>query len=37
MEIEKDVFLSCHEHGTKGKNSESPRGIEYQTFGFLSD
>ena len=37
METEKDVFLSCHEHGTKGKNSESPRGIEYQTFGFLSD
>ena len=24
MEIEKDVFLSCHEHGTKGKNSETP-------------
>ena len=24
METEKDVFLSCHEHGTKGKNSETP-------------
>ena len=26
-------FSSCHERGTK-KNSESPRGIEPQTFGF---
>ena len=24
METEKDVFLSCHKHGTKGKNSETP-------------
>ena len=24
METEKDVFLSCHGHGTKGKNSETP-------------
>ena len=24
MEMDKDVFLSCLEHGTKGKNSETP-------------
>ena len=24
METEKDVFLSCNKHGTKGKNSETP-------------
>ena len=30
--INKDVFLSCHERGTK-TNSESPWGIEPQTFG----
>ena len=34
-ELEKDVFLSCHESGTR-KNSESPWGIEPQTFGILS-
>ena len=28
-----DVFSSCHERGTN-KNSEFPRGIERQTFGF---
>ena len=34
-ELEKDVFLSCHDSGTR-KNSESPWGIEPQTFGILS-
>ena len=34
-ELEKDVFLSCHKSGTR-KNSESPWGIEPQTFGILS-
>ena len=34
-ELEKDVFLSCHESGTR-KNSESPWGIKPQTFGILS-
>ena len=33
-EIEKDVFSSCHERGTKEKNSESPCEIEPQTFEF---
>ena len=32
--IEKDVFSSCHERGTK-KNFDSPWGIELQIFGFL--
>ena len=33
-EIEKGVFfLSCHSVGQR-ENSESPRGIEPQTFGF---
>ena len=33
IKLKKDVFSSCHERGTK-KNSESPRGIEPQNFGF---
>ena len=33
--VEKDVFSSCHERGIE-KNSESPRGIELQIFGFAS-
>ena len=33
VNVEKDVFSSCHERGIE-KNSESPRGIELQTFGF---
>ena len=32
--IEKDVFSSCHERGTK-KNFDSPWGIELQIFVFL--
>ena len=35
VNVEKDVFSSCHERGIE-KNSESPRGIELQTFGFAS-
>ena len=33
IKSKKDVFSSCHERGTK-KNSESPQGIEPQTFRF---
>ena len=33
-EIKKYDFSSCHERGTKKKNSESPRESEPQTFGF---
>ena len=32
--LKKDVFPSCHERGTKKKNSASPWRIEPQTFGF---
>ena len=31
---ERCFFSSCHERGTKEKNSESPWGIAPQTFGF---